>query len=230
MSIWRIESIKESAEAFHGRDLPAERAIWRATINDSAVVLGSRQESSIVNHAACEKDGIAVVHRRSGGGVVFLETDAHLWLDFVVPRDDELWCEDVGKAMWWLGDLWADALAKCEVADRDQLRVHRGGLESSALSDLVCFGGLGPGEVTLHGKKVVGISQRRTRDKARFQCVVHRHWSPESYRKYLLLDAMSQSSNGFVRGVGVEVASLAVAEVAGLNQIGDVIFELATAI
>ena len=42
----------------------------------------------------------------------------------------------------------------------------------------VCFGGLGPGEVTVDGHKLVGISQRRTRDGARFQCVVHRRWDP----------------------------------------------------
>jgi hypothetical protein len=27
-------------------------------------------------------------------------------------------------------------------------------------------------------RKLVGISQRRTRDGARFQCVVHRRWDP----------------------------------------------------
>lgn len=153
MSIWRIESTRESAEAFHGRDLPAERAIWRATINETAVVLGSRQDSNIVNHEACQKDGVAIVRRRSGGGVVLLQAFTHLWLDFVVPQGDELWRDDIGESMWWVGDLWAEALAKCEVADLDQLKVHRGGLERSSESDLICFGGLGPGEVTLHGQK-----------------------------------------------------------------------------
>ncbi len=40
-------------------------------------------------------------------------------------------------------------------------------------SSLVCFAGLGPGEVTVDGRKLVGISQRRTRAGARFQCAVY---------------------------------------------------------
>ena len=218
MSAWRFNHLRDSAEFVHGRDLPAERAIWRASISDSAIVLGSKQDANIVDEQVCRRDGIAVVRRRSGGGVVFLQADEHLWIDFVVPRDDELWRDDVGESMWWVGDLWADALAKCEIADRDQLRVHRGGLERSALSDFICFGGLGPGEVSLHGQKVVGISQRRTREMARFQCVVHKSWSPGAYRKYLLADQK------------IETEMIAVAEVSGLNQIAETIVELAASI
>ena len=43
---------------------------------------------------------------------------------------------------------------------------------------LVCFAGLGPGEVLRDGDKLVGISQRRSRAGARFQCAVHIRWSP----------------------------------------------------
>jgi hypothetical protein len=32
--------------------------------------------------------------------------------------------------------------------------------------------------VTIGGAKAVGISQRRTRAGARFQCAVHRRWDP----------------------------------------------------
>ena len=230
MSSWRFIHLRDSAEAVHARELPAERAIWRASISESAVVLGSKQNLDIVNQTSCQKDDISVVHRRSGGGVVVLQADAHLWIDFVVPRDDELWRDDVGESMWWVGELWADALAMCEIADRDQLRVHRGGLERSSLSDLVCFGGLGPGEVTLHGEKVVGISQRRTREMARFQCVVHQRWSPDLYRRYLLTDVVElQPSN---RGVSLEteISHISVAEVDGLSQIAEAIVELAAKI
>jgi lipoate-protein ligase A len=45
-------------------------------------------------------------------------------------------------------------------------------------SSLVCFSGLGPGEVHADGRKVVGISQRRTRRWARFQCAAYLHWDP----------------------------------------------------
>lgn len=228
MSSWRFKQLRDSAEAIHSRELPAERAIWHASISESAVVLGSKQDASIVNQSSCQKEGIAIVHRRSGGGVVFLQADAHLWIDFVVPRDDELWRDDVGESMWWLGDLWADALAKCDIADRDQLRVHRGGFERSSLSDLVCFGGLGPGEVTLHGQKVVGISQRRTREMARFQCVVHQRWSPDLYRKYLLAEKIKAGEKDI--SLATEISRIEVAEVAGLSQVAEAIVDLAAQI
>ena len=43
---------------------------------------------------------------------------------------------------------------------------------------LVCFAGIGPGEVLLDGVKLVGISQRRSRPGSRFQCAVHTAWRP----------------------------------------------------
>jgi hypothetical protein len=39
------------------------------------------------------------------------------------------------------------------------------------MSDLICFAGLGPGEVTWKGRKLVGISQRRVKQGGRFQTV-----------------------------------------------------------
>ena len=77
MSSWRFNHLRDSAEAVHGRELPAERAIWQASISESAVVLGSKQNLEIVNQQSCQQDGISVVHRRSGGGVVVLQADAH---------------------------------------------------------------------------------------------------------------------------------------------------------
>ena len=55
---------------------------------------------------------------------------------------------------------------------------HKGPMRTDRWSRLVCFAGLGPGEVTVDGRKVVGISQRRTRAGARFQCAALRRWDP----------------------------------------------------
>ena len=54
------------------------------------------------------------------------------------------------------------------------LEVHRGGMLDSAWSDLVCFAGIGPGEVLIGGRKLVGLSQRRTRHGLRMQGMVYR--------------------------------------------------------
>ncbi len=223
MKSWQIHNIRDSADAVHSRELPAERSIWRASITGSAIVLGSKQSFEIVNQQACDDDGVSVVRRRSGGGVVFLGVNDHLWIDFVIERDDVLWSDDVGRSMWWVGELWAAALAENEVASRDQLIVHRGGLERNEISDLVCFAGLGPGEVTLHGKKLVGISQRRTRQMARFQCVLHSRWSIGAYEKYLDFDKLS----GDKKILGSDFNSIQTGVSGGLNEIANSLIVLA---
>ena len=223
MKSWQVHHIRDSAESVHSRELPAQRAIWRASISESAIVLGSKQSFEIVNQRVCETDGVSVVRRRSGGGAVYLGVNEHLWIDLVIPRDDVLWSDDVGRAMWWVGDLWASALAENEVASRDQLIVHHGGLERNEISDLVCFAGLGPGEITLHGEKLVGISQRRTREMARFQCVLHSRWSSEAYEKYLDFEKISGTDSSISRDLKSTTAGFT----GGLNAIADSLIALA---
>src|SRR5690606_10658151 len=99
--------------------------------------------------------GVELARRRSGGGAVLLDDDAAVWLDVLVPRGDPLWSDDVVVAAHWLGDAWVAALAELGLAGA----AHRGGLVRRPWSELVCFAGLGPGEVTVGGRKVVGVSQ-----------------------------------------------------------------------
>ncbi len=84
-----------------------------------------------------------------------------LWVDVVLPAGDPLWVDDVRRSSLWLGRAWASLLGGT---------VFDGPFVRTPLSDVWCFAGLGPGEVTVDGRKVVGISQRRTRDWALFQC------------------------------------------------------------
>src|SRR5439155_265605 len=66
---------------------------------------------------------VSVVRRRTGGGAVWVAPGDPVWVDVVVPAGDRLWDDDVGRAVWWLGDAWAAALADLGLAAAG---VHRG--------------------------------------------------------------------------------------------------------
>ncbi len=166
-----------TAEELHHSVLPVERGVWLLTPTRPAIVLGSSQKDEDVDHAFCAANGIDVVRRRSGGGAVYVHPTESLWIDIVVPRGDSLWSDDIGKSMWWIGDWWVALLADAGVVSA---QVHRGAFERNDWSDIVCFAGKGSGEVfpqESHAQqKIVGISQRRTRDYARFQCIAYFQW------------------------------------------------------
>jgi lipoate-protein ligase A len=186
---WAVERAGGSAATFHARPLepPVARAVHVWEVAAPALVLGSAQRDGVVDAGACRAAGVEVVRRRSGGGAVLLEPGGVVWVDVEVPRRDPLWDDDVGRASWWLGERWGAALAAAGVADP---HVHRGGLIASRWSPVVCFAGLGPGEVTAgaDGPKVLGISQRRTRAGARFQCAVALTWDVGRLAGLLRLD------------------------------------------
>lgn len=175
-----LRYVDASAEAFHQRDLPAEAAVWVVRLSGPALVLGSRQqpEEHAVLEAARGWDA-AVVRRRSGGGAVWLAPGEHVWVDVVVPTGHPRWEPDVGRSMWWVGEAWSAAL---DAAGVRPTTVHRGGMVQRPWSDAVCFAGVGPGEVLDgQGRKLVGVSQRRTRTAARFQCALLARWDPLPY-------------------------------------------------
>ena len=183
---WDVEQATGDAAAFHARLLPADglRHVWRLDVDRPALVLGSAQPEEHVDAGAAAAAGVDVVRRRSGGGAVLLVPGRVLWIDVVIPRDDPLWDDDVGRAFHWLGAAWAEALRDLGVAAES----WTGAMQRSPLSDRVCFAGLGPGEVTVDGRKVVGLSQRRTRDGARFQCAALADWDPGLLADLLRLD------------------------------------------
>lgn len=184
MTGWVLERLVGTATEHHRRDVPDDgaRRVWAFTVERAAVVLGSVQSEADVDVDAVAARGFEVARRRSGGGAVLVEPGAVAWIDVAVPRGDVLWHDDVAVAVEWLGEVWAAGLAELGLADG---QVHRGGLVSSPLAPVVCFAGKGPGEVSVGAEKVVGISQRRTRSAARFQCSVPLLWDPELHATLL---------------------------------------------
>ena len=176
---WAVERWSGSAATFHARELPmpSARAAWVFDVARPALVLGSAQSPSVADAAACAAAGVEIARRRSGGAAVLLVPDDVVWVDLVVPSHDRLWVDDVGRAMWWVGEAWVRALEACGVSGAS---VHRGRPIESTWSKLVCFAGMGSGEVAIEGRKVVGISQRRTRHAARFQCGAYLSWDGDA--------------------------------------------------
>jgi lipoate---protein ligase len=146
-------------------------------VEHPTVVLGSTQSSEVVNTARATESGVAVVRRRGGGGAVLLRPGDHLWIEAWIPRGDPLWEADVAVAAEWVGAWWRDALG-AKGDDTGELVVHHGRAVPGPYGDLVCFSGRGPGEVFLADRKVMGISQWRSREGSLFHTCAYAHWDP----------------------------------------------------
>jgi lipoate-protein ligase A len=173
---WRVESRAGSADALHTLDWPEPLVptAWLMDVEGVALVLGSTQAMAAVDTDRLAAAGIELAQRRSGGGAVLVGPGDSVWIDLFVPAGDPRWEDDLSASFTWVGEAWARALSEVGLA----AQVHRGALVRGEQSASVCFAGLGPGEVTVGGVKVVGLSQRRTRAGARIQCVCYRRWDP----------------------------------------------------
>ncbi|MEO6988745.1 MAG: hypothetical protein ABI239_08860 [Aquihabitans sp.] len=202
---WAVERHVGSATTFHGRAMPdpVRRAVWWFEVDRPAVALGSTQKPEVIDSDRAEAAGVEVVRRRSGGGAVWLAPGVVTWVDVLLPADDPLWHDDVSRSARWLGHRWVEALGDLGI---EGLVVHDGPMVRSVHSDLICFAGMAPGEVTLDGAKAVGISQRRTRRGARFQCAVLHEWNPQPLADLLAMapvDRHRMVSEVAAAGVGI---------------------------
>lgn len=207
---WAVTRTRGSVAAFHALALPEApaRQVWVHEPAGAALVLGSAQPDGVADAAALERGGVALVRRHSGGGAVLVQPGALTWVDVILPAGDPLWATDVGRSFHWLGATWARALGAHGV-DAD---VHREALEVGKWGRLVCFAGRGPGEVVTRcgGPKLVGLSQRRTRVAARFQCAVLHRWEPAALVELLAmgpLDRQRATADLGPVAAGVPVAS-----------------------
>jgi len=196
---WSIERRTDSASTLHGPwPDPGQRGsrlvALCTVVGRRAIVLGTTQSTEVVDLARAADDDVDVVRRASGGGAVLIGPAAQVWLEAWVPRRDPLWDDDVIESSSWLGQTWTRALAEL---GSPGLFVHRGRATRTEWSDLICFAGVGPGEVTTApastsgepAPKVVGVAQRRTREGARLHSMALVQWSPEPLVALLALDA-----------------------------------------
>ena len=186
MESWIVKKSEGSVADRH-LTLPSfdARQIIIHEIDKPTMVFGTAQRNThLEEDIKCD-----YVYRKSGGGAVFLEPGQVLWVDFVIPRGDLLWCDDIRYSSVWLGELWVSALRGVGLSGG----VHDGEIRKNELSPFVCFAGLTTGEVTLFGKKIIGISQRRTREGAWFQCAALFSWPVKAIVDLLHLEPREKS-------------------------------------
>lgn len=184
---WTVRSSSGSARRFHALDPDPTTGheVWVHHLDRPAVVFGSTQVPGRFGGDGAMTDStdtrIEVCTRRSGGGLVVVRPD-DVWIDVVVPRRSALHSDDVGLAFRWFGQVWVEALRPIisdAGLDGPDLRLAEPPPARRA-SDrpFFCFADIGHGEV-LHGdRKVVGISQRRTRTWTRLQSLLVVDWNP----------------------------------------------------
>ncbi len=152
-------------------------SLWVMSPTNSCLVLGSSQDDSCINYQHAKKAEVAIARRRTGGGAVFVDSQALFWVDLFVPRTHRLWEDDIGVASMGMGGVWKKALdslgVDCQMYDKPFIK--------DSLSELVCFAGRAPGELLIHGRKILGISQRRMKEGVRFQCALTLGWEPEEW-------------------------------------------------
>lgn len=174
---------KLKTESLHRRapagDLHAVAPIWRGGVRvvhcvptATALVLGSRQSGDILNQFSIDEHGLEVVRRRSGGGAVLVDPEDSVWVDIEVGVDDPRYLADPIAMMATVGQWWMTALRALGCCPPD-IWQYEGAMECDAGGDLLCFAGRAHGELLVGHSKLVGLSQRRTRDGARVQGQIH---------------------------------------------------------
>ncbi len=200
---WTIEHSAGTAQDLHDLAMGPDPLVRINEVTGPAVVLGSDRSRSGL---AARTPGVELARRHSGGGAVWLSPGAQLWVDVLVTSDDPRHFDDIRRAAHWIGDAWSAALGT-------PAATWRSGMTNVEASRIACFAGVGPGEVMLGDRKLVGISQRRTRDWSRFQCVAYHRWNPEDLLANLDLGSVSMELQS-------EVANALRREVAVLSQLG----------
>jgi lipoate-protein ligase A len=177
------------------------RVVTLREVAQPTLVLGSTQPTELVAGWELRRRGVEMARRRGGGGAVFLRPGEYLWIDAWIPRGDPLWMPDVGLAAEWVGAWWMSALAGFGL---EALAIHTGRSVPGEFGELVCFAGHGPGEVLHLGRKVVGLSQWRSREGALFSSCAYHRWDPASLLDLIAVDDLQRTA------MVVDLASVAV--------------------
>lgn len=183
------------------------RLVRFCEVRDTALILGSSQPDSSVDAGVAASLGVALLRRRAGGGAVLVAPAGQLWVDVFIPANDELFETDVGRSFHWLGDAFAAALHKTGAVS--DVAVHNGPSIGTRWSRLLCFCGVGPGEVLVQGRKVLGLAQRRNRFGAWLHAMVPLAIDPD--RTVALLALAENDREAATQALGESAAAVSAA-------------------
>lgn len=161
---WRVRVIRitsptaATALQIAGDELPHGRAcvIVHRLGRDALTV--SRSGSRTVDAARVAGERLELAVRPTGGGAVLWD-EGLVALDVVLPRGDERISPDLTESYRWVGEACQRALMGLGMVG-----VRTIGPAAARMSDRgapFCFAGLGPWEVTVGGRKVVGLCAAR---------------------------------------------------------------------
>ena len=169
----RVQEFVASAAELHAIAMPVEgdgvhdAELWVMRPTGPALVMGSSQKAMQFDRDRLDCDGVELAERRSGGGAVFIDPAATVWIDLLAPRSSQWWSTELSENFLIVGRVWQRALASLGVHAELCIQAPT----RTDASALACWAGLGWGELTVGGAKVVGLSQRRTRWGARVQAM-----------------------------------------------------------
>lgn len=152
---------------------------------------------------------------------MYLAPATSLWIDVLIPATDAAFVADLADTFRRVGLAWQRALVTVGV----DAAVYDGRPDpTDELAKRVCFAGLGWGELTVDGSKVVGLSQRRTRWGARVQCLADLSGAAAQVADFIALDphevlTVQARCGAVVDGRPEIVASLRSAVIEELQQL-----------
>jgi lipoate---protein ligase len=153
-------------------DIEAVRSLTAPTVivlrrSVPTIVLGSTQRAADLDDDALVRDGVTVRRRRGGGGAVLLRPD-DCWIELWLPATSNEERGDVRTTAYRVGRWWEVALSQLGLV----AEVHHGAVRHADQGAVACFAGLGPGELTIGHRKLVGLSQWRAREGALISSVL----------------------------------------------------------
>ena len=188
----RTRVITGSAAELHAVPLPTvdqptandEAELWVMQPTAPALVMGSSQKPEQFDTKRLADEGIELAGRRSGGGAVFIEPASTVWIDLLAPRSSPWWSADLAENFVLVGEVWRRALSSLGI-ETDMCSEAPTRTDAATLA---CWAGVGWGELTIDGAKVLGLSQRRTRWGSRVQAMA------------VLDDSSTRAADYFVSG------------------------------